>query len=136
MVLVGPCIEGRIEAADDDAAAGAVGDRVRLGVPRQDQRRRETRACGSTVGGWRHRRRIGRRREHGRVRRRASAAGEETCGRGMDVRGSERNRRKKSGPDSPAARPQRTNAHPAWVVREVRGRRAWTKQGKRNKRME
>jgi hypothetical protein len=51
MVLVGPCIEGRIEAADDDAAAGAVGDRVRLGVPRQDQRRRETRACGSTVGG-------------------------------------------------------------------------------------
>jgi hypothetical protein len=33
-------------AAADDAAAGVVGDRVHLGVPRQDRRRREARACG------------------------------------------------------------------------------------------
>jgi len=36
VVLVGPGVEGRVEAADDDAAAGAVGDRVRLRVPGQE----------------------------------------------------------------------------------------------------
>jgi hypothetical protein len=33
MVLQGPGIEGRVEAADNDDAVGAVGDQVRLGVP-------------------------------------------------------------------------------------------------------
>jgi hypothetical protein len=33
MVLQGPDIEGRVEAADNDDAVGAVGDQVRLGVP-------------------------------------------------------------------------------------------------------
>jgi hypothetical protein len=50
VVLVGPGVEGRVEAAEDDAAAGAVGDRVRLGVPCQEDpaaalRRRRARVC-------------------------------------------------------------------------------------------
>jgi hypothetical protein len=36
VVGVGPSVERRIEAADDNAAAGAVGDRVCLGVPGQE----------------------------------------------------------------------------------------------------
>lgn len=36
VVRVGPAVERRVEAADDDAAARAVGDRLRLGVPREE----------------------------------------------------------------------------------------------------